>query len=176
MCFRLTIGMFFLVIATSATCETTRLDNELFAFKPTQVWAIRDSGKWIAAPRLFTLGATGNKFSIDARGATAIVPAACRQLFSSDLPINPQSATLPTVVPVIGGESTQQTFFWSRDCSVILWLTGERDPQYDPKNNFKSILPDNNRKSASVGLIEFNNRGKVTTFEIAILVEDLPIE
>lgn len=173
---RLAGGICFLVIATSAMSETTRLDNEFFAFKPTQVWAIRDSGKWIAAPRLFTLGATGKKFSIDARAASAIVPEACRLLFSSDLPMNSYSATMPTVVPVLGGENTQQIFFWSQNCSVILWLTGERDPQFDPKHDFKSILPKNNRKSASVGLIVFNNRGKVATLEFAILVEDLPAE
>lgn len=173
---RLTGGICFLVIATSTMSETTRLDNEFFAFKPTQVWAIRESGKWIAAPRLFTLGVTGKKFSIDARAASAIVPEECRQLFSSDLPINPLSTTMPTVVPVLGGESTQEIYFWGQDCSAILWLTGERGPQDYLKNNFKSILPKNNRRSASIGLIEFNNRGKVTTLELAILVEDLPAE
>jgi hypothetical protein len=168
---KLFVSLCFFVVTSAAEGETTRLDNQYFAFKPTQVLAVKTSGKWVAAPHIFTLGAKGKKFSIDAR-KSAVVPPVCRQVFTSDLRKKPESSTMPK--SILNGEETQQNYFWGKECAVTLWMTAQRYLEYDPNDNFQNVLPKNSSKSVSPGLIEFKNGDQVTTIEFAVLVDDAP--
>ena len=75
---------------------------------------------------------------------------------------------------ILNGEETQQNYFWGKECAVTLWMTGQRYLEYDPNDNFQNVLPKNNSKSVSPGLIEFKNGDQVTTIEFAVLVDNAP--
>jgi hypothetical protein len=162
--------LFACVIASTAYGETTSLDNEFFAFKPTDAFAIKASGKWIAAPRLFTLGVKGKKFIIDARNANELIPQTCRQQFSAILAKNPKIVTLPN--SVLNGAEVQQDSYLGKNCKVTLSMSGQRS--YQGETNFESsgLMPPQD-KSVSFGLIQFSTGNQTTPIEFAVAVEEL---
>lgn len=170
--FKLLAGVLGAVVATMAQGVTTRLDSEFFAFYQARPFAFNTSGRWDPPPITFSLGVSGGKFVVDARTASSIIPPPCRALYSSELPPKVDAFTPPS--SVLGGESIQNLMLWGEECNVMIWMTGQRDPQF----SFKDLLPPNNNQSASMGIIEFSNKsnGEMATIEFAVLVEEVPIE
>ncbi|TVL21180.1 hypothetical protein AYI92_06735 [Shewanella xiamenensis] len=165
--FKLLAGVLGVFTSTIAQGVTTRLDSEYFAFKYTQPFAFHISGHWVSPPSPFSLGVNGGKFVVDARAASSI-PSPCNGHYSAELPPQIEPFTPPS--SVLGGESIQNLMLWGKECHVKIWMTGESDPQF----TFKDMLPPNNHKSASKGIIEFINKSnnKLTTIEFAVLVEE----
>lgn len=170
--FKLLAGVLGAVVATMAQGVTTRLDDEYFAFNQAQPFAFNTSGHWGSPSITFSLGVSDNKFVVDARTASSIIPPPCRALYSSELPPKVEAFTPPS--SVLGGESIQNLMLWGKECNVKIWMTGQRDPQF----SFKDLLPPNNNQSASKGIIEFINKRneEIATIEFAVLVEDAPIK
>lgn len=170
--FKLLTGVLGVFVVTMAQGATTRLDSEYFAFNQASPFAFHTSGNWVSPSTTFSLGVSGSKFVVDARAANSIIPAPCRAMYSSALPPQVDPFTPPSFV--LGGESIQNLMLWGKGCNVSIWITGQSDPQ----STFKGLLPPNNNKSASKGIIEFINKGnsKITTIEFAVLVEDIAVK
>lgn len=171
--FKLLATVLGLVVATTAQGVTTRLDNEYFAFEQARPFAFHTSGKWVSAPITFSLRVSGNNFVVDTRSASSIIPPACRAVYTSELPTSTESFTPPR--SVLGGAPLQNLMFWGEKCHVKLWMTAEIDPFFSV---FNDLLPPNNTKSASQGIIEFasKNSDEITSIEFAVLVEDIPVK
>jgi len=148
-----------IAITTVAQAETTRLDNEFFAFKPTKILTTKVSGKWTANPPLINLGLVGKKFSMDTRKAANFVPAACRQLFSS-------SSRIPKM------NEKQQMLIKGNGCDVTVQMQAPYFAEYDD-SEFKGILPKGNRLSLSKGRMDFRIQGQISTLDFAVLVSNV---
>lgn len=162
------IGLLSVLVATAAEGETTRLDSEYFAFTPTRVLAVKSQGVWRRAPVLFQLGVKGNRFVFDAREDKGGLPPLCRGILTTSLPASPKFVPLP--FSIFDGQDAQYLDLMNDNCGVRIWMTG----QHDGTTELPGIIPGNNTKSLSYGLIEFRSVGKTTAIEFAVLVEDAP--
>lgn len=172
-----------LVLAcTTAEGETTLLDNNYFAFKPTKPFAIRDSSRW-AVPRFtITLGMEkdpkapkykvlpGYTFVLDATQAGIAVPKVCQQRFASEPNQEHITMTMPTSFFDFG--EVEQMFFFREGCAATIWMSGERSYWGETRFEDSEIAPPQ-RESVSHGLVEFRSREGTTLIQFAIPVQDL---
>ena len=174
---------FALVFAgTAVQGETTLLDNNHFAFKPAQPFAVKESGRW-AVPRFsLTLGMEkdpkaprhkvlpGYTFVLDASQAGVAVPKICQQRFTSKPNQEHATMTMPTSVFDFG--AVEQMILFREGCSATIWMSGQRSYWGQTRFEGSEITPPQ-RESVSHGLVEFQSREGTTLIQFAIEVQDL---
>lgn len=164
------IGIIFALVATGVEAETTRLDSEFFAFNLTKVVAIQSQGVWKRAPTLFQLGMKANQFIFDASLDKATLPPLCQGVLTTKLPKKPQVVPFPT--SILDGDEAQYLALENDNCAVRIWMAGPRDG----RSELGGILPPDDPRGVSFGLIELRKRDKPITMVFAVLVEDTPID
>lgn len=103
--------------------ETTRIDNEFFAFRQVSLSAVKDGVTWRPERRAL-MGFSNGKFLVDF-SAVGWVPASCRHVFATALPRKHQGLVQQVAMPPTStvGKSGQYLSMAGPRCSLSIWLT-----------------------------------------------------
>ncbi|KPA11752.1 hypothetical protein MHK_008042, partial [Candidatus Magnetomorum sp. HK-1] len=162
------LALILILNISNAYCVTTRVDNEYFYFKHTEIYAIKKNNKWIKSSNLLKIGLIDDRIVLDASGAKNLIPDKYRLKFYSNYPKKHNSFNLPS--SYLENEDVQQCHLYSKknNSKVTLWLTGRRwNPIIFKYSNIE--LP---KKSVSFGLIQFSCDNHKQLVEFAIEIEE----
>lgn len=172
----------FLCAVTVTRAATTLLDGNYFAFKPTSLFAIKESGRWALPRFVLRLGMEkdaaaqktkilpGYVFVLDATKAGIAVPQSCQQRFSSVPNQERVTMTMPSSYFDFG--DVEQVIMFGERCAVTVWISGQRSYWGQERFEGSDIVPPQ-EDSISHGLVEFRAESEVTLIQFAIPVQDL---